>query len=98
VPPLFEEKEGKIAKANRQRDPLYFFAALQRQLNYPEVPRPKRSEAGILRIEGLQSKIREMEGRIRLLEAELRGRFEDLKELGRPQLLDDEPEIDVSSE
>ena len=41
VPPLFGEKEGKIARANRGRDPLYLFAALQRQLNYPEVPRPR---------------------------------------------------------
>ena len=39
--PLFGEKEGKIAKANRGRDPLYLFAALQRQLGYPEVPRPR---------------------------------------------------------
>ena len=35
--PLFGEKEGKIAKASRGRDPLYLFAALQRQLGYPEV-------------------------------------------------------------
>ena len=41
VPPLFGEKEGKIARANRGRDPLFLFAALQRQLGYPEVPRPK---------------------------------------------------------
>ena len=41
VPPLFGEKEGKIAKASRGRDPLFLFAALQRQLGYPEVPRPK---------------------------------------------------------
>ncbi len=95
LPPLFGEKEGKIAKANRQRDPLYFFAALQRQLNYPEVPRPRREETGF-RMETLQTKIRELEGRIRLLEAELRGRFEDLKDLGKPQLLDDEPELDIS--
>ena len=39
VPPLFGEKEGKIARASRGRDPLYLFAALQRQLGYPEVPR-----------------------------------------------------------
>ncbi len=96
LPPLFGEKEGKIAKANRQRDPLYFFAALQRQLNYPEVPRPKVREDASYRIETLQAKIRELEGRIRLVEAELRGRFEDLKELGKPQLLDEEPEIDIS--
>ena len=38
-PVLFGEKEGKIARANRGRDPMYLFAALQRQLGYPEVPR-----------------------------------------------------------
>jgi hypothetical protein len=41
MPALFGEKEGKIARANRGRDPLFLFAALQRQLNYPEVPRPR---------------------------------------------------------
>ena len=96
LPPLFGEKEGKIAKANRQRDPLYFFAALQRQLNYPEVPRYKRSEDTGVRIEGLHAKIRELEGRLRLLDAEHRGRFEDPKELGRPQLLDHAPELDIT--
>ena len=30
LPPLFGAKEGKIARANRGRDPLYLFAALQR--------------------------------------------------------------------
>ena len=40
-PTLFGEKEGKIARANRGRDPLYLFSALQRQLGYPEVPRPR---------------------------------------------------------
>ena len=42
VRPLFGEKEGKIARANRGRDPLFLFAALQRQLGYPEVPRPRQ--------------------------------------------------------
>jgi hypothetical protein len=36
---LFGEKEGRIARANRGKDPLFFFAALQRQLGYPTVPR-----------------------------------------------------------
>ena len=40
VPPVFGEREGRIARANRGRDPLYLFAALQRQLGYPQVPRP----------------------------------------------------------
>ena len=39
TPILFGEKEGKIAFANRQRDPLYLFSALQRHLGYPAVPR-----------------------------------------------------------
>ena len=39
-PTLFGEREGKIARANRGRDPMYLFSALQRQLGYPEVPRP----------------------------------------------------------
>src|SRR5262249_37062177 len=42
--PLFGEKEGRIAVANRGRDPLYLFAALQRQLGYPEVPRPRPAD------------------------------------------------------
>jgi hypothetical protein len=94
LPPLFGDKEGKIAKANRNRDPLYFFAALQRQLGYPEVPRFLPREDTGARLEGLQAKIRELEGRIRLLEGEVRGQV-DLKELGKPQLLDDEPEIQM---
>src|SRR5262245_4399430 len=51
VPPLFGEKEGKIAKANRGRDPLFLFAALQRQLGYPEVPRPKERDDAEAKIE-----------------------------------------------
>ena len=43
-PILFGEKEGKIARANRGRDPMYLFAALQRQLGYPEVPRTRRPD------------------------------------------------------
>jgi len=93
-PPLFGEKEGKIAGANRNRDPLYFFAALQRQLGYPEVPRFLPREDLGARLEGLLAKIRELEGRIRLVEGEVRGQV-DLKELGKPQLLDDEPEIEI---
>ncbi|MBV8229748.1 MAG: hypothetical protein JO329_07180, partial [Planctomycetaceae bacterium] len=44
-PILFSEEEGKISRANRGRDPLHLFAALGRQLGYPEVPRPRRPDA-----------------------------------------------------
>jgi hypothetical protein len=92
VPPLFGEKEGKIARANRGRDPLFLFAALQRQLNYPEVPRPRPKDDTNARIDALQTKLREMEARLRLLEGEMRGQI-DLSEFGRPDLLKgpDEP-------
>ncbi|HMC88893.1 MAG TPA: hypothetical protein VKI17_05065, partial [Gemmataceae bacterium] len=89
VPALFGEKEGKIAKANRGRDPLYLFAALQRQLNYPEVPRPRPRDDVAARLEGLQAKLRELEMRLKLLEGETRGQI-DLSEFGKPDLLKDE--------
>ena len=41
---LFGEQEGRIAYASRKKDPVYFFAAMQRHLNYPKVPRPKPPE------------------------------------------------------
>jgi hypothetical protein len=85
-PPLFGEKEGKIARANLGRDPLYLFAALQRQLGYPEVPRPRpRDDTGI-KLETLQLKVRDLEQRLKLLEAELRGTL-DLSKLVDPEKL-----------
>ena len=92
VPPLFGEKEGKIARANRGRDPLFLFAALQRQLNYPEVPRPRPKDDAQSRIEALRTKMREMEARLRLVEGEVRGQV-DLNQFGKPELLKDEDEI-----
>ena len=73
VPMLFGEKEGKIAKASRSRDPLYLFAALQRQLDYPEVPRLKAKDDVHTQLEMLQVKLREWETRLKLLESETRG-------------------------
>jgi hypothetical protein len=76
VPPLFGEKEGKIARANRGRDPLFLFAALQRQLGYPEVPRPKERDDAEAKLEQMQLKLREMEARVKLIESELRGQID----------------------
>src|SRR5579871_4097822 len=86
LPPLFGEKEGKIARANRGRDPLYLFAALQRQLGYPEVPRPKPPDDLSARFVALQAKFRDLEARLRLVEGELRGQV-DLSQFGKPDLL-----------
>jgi RNAse (barnase) inhibitor barstar len=90
VPPLFGEKEGKIARASRGRDPLFLFAALQRQLGYPEVPRPRERDDTTTRIEALSAKVREMEARLKLVEAEARGQV-DLSQF-KPEAFKDLPE------
>lgn len=68
-PTLFGEKEGRIARANRGRDPLYLFMALQRQLGYPEVPRLKRPDEADARILVLEQRVQQLENRIKQLES-----------------------------
>lgn len=77
-PVLFGEKEGKIARANRGRDPLYLFLALQRQLGYPEVPRPKRADEAEARIAVLEQRVAMLEQRLKGLEVESPGGDIDL--------------------
>lgn len=93
LPPVFGPKEGRIAGANRGKDPLYLFAALQRQLNYPEVPRPRPRDDLSAKWEGMQARLRELDARLKLVEGELRGQV-DLSQLGKPELLSDLPEIE----
>jgi hypothetical protein len=87
VPPLFGEKEGRIAKANHGRDPLYLFAALQRQLNYPEVPRIKPKDDLTARLLAMQAKIKELEARLKLVESEQRGKVDLSEFMAKPELL-----------
>lgn len=68
-PILFGEKEGKIARANRGRDPMFLFSALQRQLGYPEVPKPKRPDELEARVLILELKIAQLENRLKLAES-----------------------------
>ena len=70
-PILFGEKEGKIARAHRGRDPLYLFMALQRQLGYPEVPRPKRPDELEARLVLLEQRLALVENRLKAAEGEL---------------------------
>jgi hypothetical protein len=72
-PILFGEKEGRIALANRRKDPLYLFSALERHLGYPTVPRPKPEDSQRHIIPALQRKVEWLETRLKLLEEELRG-------------------------
>jgi hypothetical protein len=69
-PVLFGEKEGKIARANRGRDPMYLFSALQRQLGYPEVPRPHRPDELESRVAVLELRIKELENRLKSAESD----------------------------
>jgi hypothetical protein len=70
---LFGEKEGRIARANRGKDPLFFFAALQRQLGYPAVPRPPRPAPPEETPALLARRLERLEMRVKLLEEESRG-------------------------
>jgi hypothetical protein len=73
VQPLFGDKEGRIALANRRKDPLVLFASLQRQLGYPVVPRPERASETIDLLPQLARRVERMEARLKLLEEEQKG-------------------------
>ncbi len=72
-PILFGPKEGRIARANRGKDPLFFFAALQRQLGYPAVPRIKPAAPAAESPALLARRLERLEMRVKLLEEEGRG-------------------------
>lgn len=72
-PLLFGTREGRIAKAHRKKDPLHMFAALQRQLNYPAVPRrlPKGDQPVIPPV--LEQRLQRLEQSIKIIQMELKG-------------------------
>jgi hypothetical protein len=72
-PILFGEKEGRIALANRHKEPLYLFSALQRHLGYPAVPQPRPEDTQRYLLPALQRRIERLETRMGLLEEEHRG-------------------------
>jgi hypothetical protein len=69
---LFGEREGRIALANRRKDPLFLFSSLHRQLGYPEVPRPQ-SAAAEQALPQIARRLEQMEMRLKLVEEEQRG-------------------------
>jgi hypothetical protein len=85
--PLFGEKEGKIAKAARGHDPLFLFAALQRHLGYPAVPRPVAKDDPIKKLLTIEAHLREIEQRLKLLETEARGKTDLSQFVVRPEIL-----------
>jgi hypothetical protein len=89
-PVLFGHKEGKIARASRGRDPLFLFAALQRQLGYPAVPRIIPKDDPLAKLLTLQAKVRDLELKVKILEMESRGQTDFIKDLGKPEILEAE--------
>jgi hypothetical protein len=71
-PVLFGEQEGKIAFANRGKDPLYLFAALQRHLGYPAVPRPRPVDDTPQLLPQILRRLERLETRLKLIEEESR--------------------------
>ncbi len=70
---LFGIQEGRIAWANRRKDPLLLFAALHRHLDYPEVPRSDKVHPEERLLPVLARRMEQVEARVRLLEEEQRG-------------------------
>jgi hypothetical protein len=85
VQALFGAKEGRIAQANRRKDPLVLFASLQRQLGYPIVPRPEKASEAINLLPQLARRVDRMEARLKLLEEEHKGGIDLTKFYGGKQ-------------
>jgi hypothetical protein len=71
--PLFGDKEGRIALANRRKDPVLLFSALQRHLQYPAVPRLKPIDEAQHLIPQLARRVERLETRVKLLDDEMAG-------------------------
>jgi hypothetical protein len=84
TPLLFGEKEGRIALANRQKDPLLLFSALQRQLGHPQVPRPVPPDRSREVIPTLIRRVERLEARLKLVEEEQKGGIDIEKFMVRP--------------
>lgn len=84
-PLLFGEKEGRIALANRSKETMFLFSALQRQLNYPVVPKPQRKDPNQEVIPKLVRTLERIEVRLKLLEDEQREKGIDLSQFYDPK-------------
>lgn len=70
---LFGLQEGRIAWANRRKDPLLLFSALHRHLDYPDVPRTEQLDPEERLLPMLARRVEQLEARLRLVEEEQRG-------------------------
>ena len=88
---LFGDQDGRIARASIGRDPVHFFSALQRQLNYPRVPLPQKPDPEKLSpiLDGRLSRI---EQRLKMLEMEQRGGIDLTRFYGQHREIEDIPD------
>lgn len=84
-PALFGAKEGRIAQANRRKDPFYLFSALQRHLDYPRVPRAIAPDSTKELLPQMMRRMERLESRIKMLEEEARGGIDITKFYGPPK-------------
>jgi hypothetical protein len=71
-PILFGEREGKIAFANRRKEPLFLFAAMQRHLGYPAVPKREVHDSSLEMIPQMHRRLERLEMRVKFMEDEQR--------------------------
>jgi hypothetical protein len=81
---LFGEREGRIALANRKKDPLFLFSSFHRQLGYPEIPRVKLADQEQALLPQLARRLEQLEMRLKILEEEQRGGLDLTKFYARP--------------
>jgi hypothetical protein len=84
---LFGDREGRIALANRRKDPIYLFNSLHRQLGYPEVPRHDTSVKQEDPLPQIARRLEQLEKRMKLMEEEQRGGIDLTKLYKRPDSL-----------
>lgn len=84
-PFLFGEKEGRIALANRRKEPLYLFGAMQRHLGYPAVPRPKPQDPNKELVPQLARRLERLEQRMTLLEQDQKQSLDITRFYEKPQ-------------
>ncbi|MFO0251635.1 MAG: hypothetical protein ACK56X_20560 [Planctomyces sp.] len=80
---LFGEQEGRIARANIGRDPLDLFAALQRHLGYPSVPKSVVNDDNERLPKALEVRLQKIEQKLKILEMETKGGL-DLSRFYKP--------------
>jgi hypothetical protein len=84
-PILFGLREGRIAMANRHKELLFLFAAMQRHLGYPTVPKRELFDNTLEMIPQMQRRIERLEARIKFMEEEQRQGIDITKFYGKGQ-------------